>query len=107
MPELRRRRWEIRSQHGAEQAGLELGIEVRRLDAIRSGDVAVLVLQAPDQAVETESPQVVGHLRSRIRGAEQTGYQGTEAPVGEAGDGVEVDAEGADQSHDSFVPEAQ
>jgi len=39
--------------------------------------------------------------------AEQTGYEGTEAPIGEAGDGVEVDAEGADQSHDSFVPEAQ
>ena len=73
---------------------MELGEEERHLDAVGSNDVGVAVLQAPDQALEAEPPEVVGHLRSRIGGAEQTGYQGTEAPVVEASDGMEIDAEG-------------
>src|SRR5215472_8496703 len=70
-------------------------------------DVAVLPLQALDQALEAEAAEVVGHLRPGVRIAEQAGYEGTEAPVGEAVDGVEANAEGADQSHGAFIPEAQ
>ena len=39
--------------------------------------------------------------------AEQAGHLGTEAPVGEAADGMDEQAQGAGQGHDAGVPEAQ
>src|SRR5215471_12359812 len=106
-PELQRRGRVVGGQQGAEQPVVELGVEERHSDAVRGQDVAVLPLQALDHALEAETAEVVGHLRRGVGVAEQAGYEGTEAPVGEAVDGVEADAEGADQSHGAFVPEAQ
>jgi hypothetical protein len=51
--------------------------------------------------------QVVGHLRGGVGGAEQTGDKGAQAPVAEAGDGVDHHAQGAGQGHGAWIPEAQ
>ena len=42
-----------------------------------------------------------------VGGTEQAGYLGAKAPVGESGDGVERDAQGAEQGNDPRVAEPQ
>ena len=71
-PELQGCRRQIGSKQGPEQTVVELGVKKRHLDAIGSDDLAVLVLQAPDQAPEAEPPEVIGHLRRGVEVAEQT-----------------------------------
>ena len=44
---------------------------------------------------------------TRCTGGEQAGDLGTQAPIGEAGHGVDGDAQSADQGHRARIPEAQ
>ncbi len=73
----------------------------------RVGNVAVCVGQTLDEPVKAEAAEVIAHLRSRVAGTEQTGNEGTKAPVGEAGDGVGSHAQGTGQGSGANVPEAQ
>jgi hypothetical protein len=57
--------------------------------------------------VEAEAVEVVGHLIGGVVRAEQTGDEALQALVGEAGDGVDHDAERAGQGHDAWIPEAK
>jgi len=67
----------------------------------------VAALSPTDQPFASETSQVVGHLAWSVGLAEQAGHLGTQAPIGEAGDGIQRDAQSADQSHDAWIPEAQ
>ena len=48
-----------------------------------------------DQTVEAEAAEVVAHLRGGVAGAEESGDLPAKALVGEAGDGVDDEAERA------------
>jgi hypothetical protein len=54
-----------------------------------------------------EPSEVVAHLAGRVVGAEGSGDVPAKASVGEAGDGVDGQAEGAGQGHGAMIPEAQ
>ena len=60
-----------------------------------------------DEAVEAEAAQVVGHLIGAVVPAEESGHEPAKALVGEAGDGVDHEAECAGQGHGALIPEAQ
>jgi hypothetical protein len=45
-------------------------------------------------------------LRRCVGGAEQAGDERTEAPVLKTSDGMHRQTQGADQSHDAYIPEA-
>ena len=51
--------------------------------------------------MEATAAQVIRHLGRGVRGAEAVAYEGTEAPVVEAGDGMHTVRQGAGQSHDA------
>jgi hypothetical protein len=86
---------------------VELGVEDRHPDAVGGEHIAVGALDPADQALESQSAQVVGHLGAAVGTAEQAAHLGAEAPVGEADDGIQQDAQGAGQGHDARIPEAQ
>ena len=91
-----------RRQDAISQLGVEDG------EALPVGCEAVRVALAPlDEAVEAQFAEVIAHLPGSVVAAEQSGDEGTEAPVGEAGDGMQRQAEGAGQGHGALVPEAQ
>ena len=60
-----------------------------------------------DKAVEAEPAQVVAHLGGAVVLAEEPGHLPAKALVGEAGDGVDDQAERAGQGHGALVPEAE
>jgi hypothetical protein len=84
---------------GGEQRGqdavVDLGVEDGEGQAVGGQVVGVGVRAAGDQAVAGRPGQVLGGLGHRVGGAEQTGHQGAQAPVGDAGDGAHGVAEGA------------
>ncbi len=65
--------------------------------------VSVGVGAAGDEPVAGQPGQVVGDLGHTVRGAEQPGHQGAQAPVGDAGDGAQGDAQGDGQGLDPRV----
>jgi hypothetical protein len=100
-------RWPIGGQQRAEQPVVQLGVEDHHPHTLGGEHVAVAVLDPPGQPLEPQPPQVVGHLCAAVGTAEQAAHLGTQAPVGEADDGVEQDRKGAGQGHDARIPEAQ
>ena len=60
-----------------------------------------------DQPMEAESAQVIAHLRGAVVPAEESGHLPAKALVGEAGDGVDDEAECTGQGHGALIPEAQ
>jgi hypothetical protein len=84
----------------------ELGVEEGEALSIR-GELVAMAVDAVDEAVEAQPAQIVGHLPCSGGDAEQSGDEGSEAPVGEAGDGVEAEAKSAGQGYGAWVPEAQ
>ena len=57
------------------------------------------------EPVAAQPGQVVAGLGHAVGGAEQSGHQGAQAPVGDAGDGAQGDAQGAGQGLDPRVAE--
>jgi hypothetical protein len=80
-----------------EESGPELGVEDGDAKAFRGELVGVGAGDALDQAVEAESAQVVAHLRGAVDAAEESGHLPAKAFVGEAGDGVDHQAQRAGQ----------
>jgi hypothetical protein len=78
---------------------LELAVEDGDADALGGEGVGVAVRQARDEALETQASEVVAHLGGGVWLAEESGDVPAKAFVGEAGDGVQQDVQGAGQSH--------
>src|SRR5262249_19627970 len=91
----------VSSQQGAEESVVDLGVEQRHAQSVWGEDVRVGPREARYEAVQPEATQVIGHLRRGVRGAEQAGDEGAQAPVVEAGDGMHRQTQGAGQSHDA------
>ena len=106
-PELDGRRGLVGVEERAEQPGLQLGVEDGDADALGGEGVGVGARCSLDEAVEAEAAQVVAHLRGAVVPAEESGHMPAKALVGEAGDGVDDEAERAGQGHGALIPEAQ
>jgi hypothetical protein len=76
---------------------VDFGVEDREAQSVAGQVVGVGVGAADDEPVVAEPGQVVAGLCHRVGGAEQSGHQGTQAPVGNAGDGAQSHREGAGQ----------
>ena len=86
---------------------MDLGVEDRDALPVGGEVVDVGAGSALDQAVEAEPGEVVARLVAGVvieGGAEQMAHLGAEAPVGES-EGVQADAEGAQQGHDARISE--
>ena len=94
-------------EQGTEKAVLEFGVEDRDADAFGGEGVGVAVWATLDESVKPESAEVVAHLAGVVVLAEVSGNEPAKAFVAEAGDGWEVVAERAGQSHGALIPEAQ
>jgi hypothetical protein len=68
-----------------ENPDVELGIEERDFQAVARGRISMCFWSAVDQALEPESPKIVGHLGSDIRGLASESFDvGPEFAVAEA-----------------------
>ena len=86
---------------------MDLGVEDRDSLPIGGEVVGVGAGSSPDQALHPEPGEVVAHLVDGVvgrRDAEQMGHLGAQAPVGES-EGVQGDAQGAEQGHDPRIAE--
>src|SRR6266851_6062067 len=86
---------------------MELGVEDGDADALGGEGVAVGARRALGQAVEAQTAQVVAHLRGAVVAAEESGDMPAKAFAGEAGGGVDDEADRAGQGHGALIPEAQ
>ena len=89
----------------AQDAVVDLGVEDREPQAVGSQGIQVAVRDPGEQAVAGQARQVAGGLIDGAGGAEQSGHQGAQALVRDAGDGAQRVGEGAGQGHDSRVAE--
>ncbi len=89
------------------EPSVELGEEDGHPDALRREGVGVGVGNSFDQPVETETAQVIGHLIGAVVPTEESGDEPAKAGVGEAGDGVDHEAQCTGQGHGALIPEAQ
>ena len=62
--------WVKGSKAGANNPGIEAGEEQGHLAAIRSEQVAMGMGDPPEDAFETQTPEIIAHLRGRIGGTE-------------------------------------
>ena len=85
---------------------MDFGVEDGEGQAVGGQVVGVGVRAAGDQPVAGQPGQVVGGLGHGVGGAEQSGHQGAQAPVSDAGDGAHGDAQGAGQGLDPRVAKA-
>ena len=92
-------RWMIYGQKWSEKTPVDLGVEDGDADAVGGRHIHVRAWLAADQALAAEATQAIRHLRRGIGAGEESGYLGTQAPIGEAGYGVDGDAECAGQGH--------
>src|SRR5258708_24225064 len=97
----------IDGEQWPQQASVDLGIEDGYPYSVAGEHVAIGAGKTPDQALASEATQVVGHLRRVVCADEEAGDLGAEAPISEAGYGVDGDTESADQGHRARIPEAQ
>ena len=74
---------------------MELGVEDGDSDPLGGEPVGVGARVTLDQTVEAEAAEVVAHLRRAVAVAEESGHLPAKALVGEAGDGVDDEAERA------------
>ena len=86
---------------------MDFGEEDGGSDSFGCHHIGVGVRHALDQAVESESAQVIGHLVHAVVVAEESGHQPAKALVGKTGDGVDDTTQGAGQGHGAWIPEAQ
>jgi hypothetical protein len=77
----------------SEQSTVELGVEDGNADAFGRHGVRVRPRHALNQSVETESAQVITHLRRAVVTAEESGDMPAKAFVREAGDGMDDEAQ--------------
>ncbi len=85
---------------------MQLGVEDREPQPVAGEPVAVLARDAGDEPVAGEPGQVVAGLVHGVGGtAEQSGHQGAQALVGDAGNGEHGGAQGAGQGLDPRVAE--
>jgi hypothetical protein len=96
-----------RREQRFQEPALQLGEEDGDPDAVRGGGVGVGARNALDQPVQAQAPQVVAHLVGAVVRPEESGNPPAKALVGEAGDGVDLQAKGAGQGHGAWVPEAK
>src|SRR6266567_2309097 len=97
----------IRGELRRQQTSIDFRVEDSDAGTISGERIRVGAWLAPNQTLATETTQVVGHLRRGIRGGEESGYLGTQAPIGEAGHRVDGNTQCADQGHCAGIPEAQ
>jgi hypothetical protein len=67
-----------------ENPDIELGIEESDFEAVARGRISMRLRNAVDQALEPESPKIVGHLGGGIRPAPEGFDVGPEFAVAEA-----------------------
>ena len=79
----------IDSEQGPEQTTVDLGVEDGHPKPIWREHIGVGAGLAVDQSFASQATQIVGHLRRGVGGGEQAGDLGTQAPIGEAGHGVQ------------------
>ncbi len=92
---------------GPEDAQIELAVEEGDFEAVAGRGVAMRLRDAMDQAFEAQPPQVVGHLRGRIRAPEERCDLRAEVAVAEAAREMGEAGEGLEERHDARVAEAQ
>ena len=95
----------VGGQQWAEEPVVELGVEDGDLDPVGGQHVVVGVLDAADQAGDAQPAQVVGHLAGGVGRVQQSGHQGAQALVGDAGGREQGGAQGAGQGHDPRIAE--
>src|SRR3989442_6255467 len=102
------RRLADREPTRADDAQVDLRVEQRRFEAVRGWNVAVSPGQTADEALEAQTPEVVGHL-ARCVGidSEQRGNMIAKIRVAKASGKMSKHAQGVEQSHDAGVAEAQ
>src|SRR5271169_2099117 len=94
-------------QQGPQEPVVDLGVEDRGADAVGGQDVVVGAGDPADQPGQAEPAQVVGHLAGGVGGVQQSGHQGAQALVGDAGGCEQCLAQGAGQAHDPRIAEPQ
>src|SRR3990172_611211 len=95
---------------GAKDPGVQLGEEQRYLVAVGGDQVAVALGHSPEDTLETEPAQVVGHLAGSVSGevdSKISRYILTESTVGKPVGQVQEQDKGSQQGHDSGIPELQ
>ena len=86
---------------------MELGVEDGDANPFGRERVVVGAWAAFDQSMEAEATQVVAHLRRAVVHTEESGHMPAKAFVGEAGDGMDDEAECTGQGHGALIPEAK
>src|SRR5512135_962424 len=87
--ELDRSGWPVGGDEGSQHPVVDLAVEHGNALPVLGELVGVAAGQPLDEPVDAEPGEVVAHLVGGVGGAEQSGDVGAQAPVGEAGDGVD------------------
>jgi hypothetical protein len=90
-----------------EDAEVEFGVEEGDFESVAGSRVAVRVGNAMDQPLETQPPQVVGHLRGAVGAAEQRFDLRAEIAIAESARQMREGAESLEQGHDAGIGKAQ
>ena len=85
---------------------MDLCVEDGEAGAVGGEGIGVGSGLSGDEAVESQSSQVVAHVVGGVVHVEQAGDEAPEVLVGEAGDGMDVGAERAGQGCDARMTEA-
>src|SRR5713226_7604480 len=86
---------------------IELGIEERDFEAVAGGRVAMRLRKAVNQALQAESPEIVGHLGRGIRPAHEGFDVGPELAVVKTSRQMGEAAQGLKDGHDARVAKAK
>ena len=85
--------WLVGGQQRTQQPVVQFGVEDRKPQPIGGQAVEVAAGDAGDEPIASEPSQVVtGLVGGVVDAAEQSGHQGTQALVGDAGDGEHAGA---------------
>jgi hypothetical protein len=85
--------WLVGGQQRTQQPVVQFGVEDRKPQPVAGEPVAVFARDSCDESVEAEAGQVVaGLVGGVVQTAEQSGHQGAQALVGDAGDGEHAGA---------------
>ena len=100
------RGWRVGGEQGPQQAVVQFGVEDREAQAVVGEAVEILARDSGHEVVTGEPGQIVAGLVHGVGGtAEQSGHQGAQALVGDAGDGEHAGAQRAGQGLDARVAE--
>ena len=95
----------VAGEEGSEDSVVDFGVEDREAEAVVGEGVEVVAGEAVDEVVAAEAGEVVAGLVHAVAGAEESGHQGAQALVGDAGDGEQGVTQGAGQGLDPWVAE--